>query len=183
MKRLRVVPTALALTAVASLAVANGSGAIVEARSGHPHEQSLAVSDVAGFTKVGFTDDYLVVVNVLPGERMFTQEEFDHEHPTVGELALDGEGTPLGEKTRHVEAHVYARSTGLAVTEPEPILEVLRHDTNEVVRIKSVLMQDVAIGAPDIHFGDNVELPDGIDITVRVILGEGEEVVIDGRLD
>ncbi len=166
-----------------SVVMAAFSGTIVEARTRHRHVGPLLVADVAGFTKIGFTDEHLVIVNVLPAERMYTQDEFDHEHPTVGELALHGDGSPMGSQGRHVEAHLYDRATGLPVAEPIPVLELIRHDTNEVVPIGSVLMQDVSIGAPDIHFGDNVQLPGGIAITVRVDLGDGKEVVVDGHLD
>jgi hypothetical protein len=43
-------------------------------------------------------------------------------------------------------------------------------------------MQDVVIGAPDVHFGNNVVVPGGHDLSVRVDVA-GEEVVIDGHLD
>lgn len=176
----RLAPTAL-LAAAAAVALAAG------VTDGHDHGDHDSAADtdvaaVAGFTKVAFTDRWLVVVNVLPAEPMYTPDEVAHEHPTWGEMTLEGEGGPTGPGVRHVEAHLYDRATGLPVDDPVPELEVLVHATGERVPIPAVLMQDVNIGAADVHFGDNVALPGDTDLTITVTIAD-EEMSLDGHLD
>ncbi|MFV1989864.1 MAG: hypothetical protein ACC652_03890 [Acidimicrobiales bacterium] len=82
--------------ATVSLAAVILSGPLGDFLFGHADigttEEPLLVSAVAGFTKVGFVDEYLVVVNVLPGEKMYSVEEVVAEQPAVGEMTLKSEG-------------------------------------------------------------------------------------------
>ncbi|MFV2039506.1 MAG: hypothetical protein ACC660_04630 [Acidimicrobiales bacterium] len=182
----RSVSAILAGLAVAALAAVVFSGPLSHRLHGHigshARVNATPVSDVAGFTKVGFTSDYMVIVNVLAGEEMFSLEEVARDHPTVGEVEIDGEGSEVEFGSRHVEAHIYDRDTGLALTEPVPIIEVLDGGTGEVTIIQSVLMQDVIVGDTDIHFGDNIVIADNTDLKITVRLGADEEVTVDGRL-
>ncbi|RMH81734.1 MAG: hypothetical protein D6683_03580 [Actinomyces sp.] len=175
----RLAPTALLAAAAVAVVGAGVTG-------GHDHTHTAALDEdvaaVAGFTKVAFTDRWLVVVNVLPAEPMYSPDEVAHDHPTWGEMAIEGEGSPTGPGVRHVEAHVYDRTTGLPVDRPVPALEVLVHATGERLPIPAVLMQDVNIGEADLHFGDNVALPGDTDLTVTVTIAD-EEVSLDGHLD
>jgi hypothetical protein len=43
-------------------------------------------------------------------------------------------------------------------------------------------MQDVIVGPPDVHFGNNVVAHGGRDVSLTVLIG-GEEVTFDGHLD
>ncbi len=182
----RSISVVLGLLAAAAIAVVAFGGPIAHRLHGHSdgHEAlgPVAVSQVAGFTKVGFTTDYMVIVNVLPGEEMFSAEEVARDHPTVGELEIDGEGSEVALDARHVEAHVYDRDTGLAITDPVPVIEVFDGRTGEVNVIRSVLMQDVVVGETDIHFGDNIVIGGDSSLKITVRLGPGEEVVVDGHL-
>jgi len=172
----------LIVVAITSLSTAVVDGGFWDSPENHIHTSTLTTTDVAGFTKIGFTADHVVVINVLPGEEMYSRTQFDQHHPVVGELALEGEGTPLTSDYRHVEAHIYDRSTGLPTTSVVPRIEVANRTTGQVSIVNPVQMQDVVVGAPDVHFGDNVAIPGGSDLTVTVRLGNGEEVVVDGRL-
>ena len=154
---------------------------VVAAASAHEHQEQLVVADVAGFTKIGFSEDYLVVVNVLPGEPMYSRREYHEHRPTFGELILGGTATPLETNSRHVEAHVYDRSTGRPIVSPVPIIELTDNTSGQVHTIGSVLMHDVIVGENDIHFGDNAVLSNDTDLTVKVTIGE-QEVVVDGYL-
>jgi hypothetical protein len=135
----------------------------------------------AGFTRMGTTADYVVMVNVLPAERMFTEAENARLHPTVGELIIRGTAGPLGPRARHVEAHLYSRSTGEVVTDVVPTMEIIDHATGKVTGVDATLMQDVVIGEPDQHFGTNVTVAPRHAITVIVRIGD-QEVTVDGKL-
>ena len=140
------------------------------------------VDAVAGFTKIATTAHYFVVVNVLPAERMYSPEELAAEHPTVGEAVLRGPAAPVVPSARHIEAHIYDRTTGLPTTLVTPTITVVDHDSGARISIDPTLMQDVIIGAADVHFGNNVVVAGDRDITLTVDIG-GEEVVVSGRLD
>jgi len=145
-------------------------------------EDADDVVAAAGWTRAVATEHYLVVVNVLPGEAMFTHAEHQQHHPTEGELILSGEGEPLGPTSRHVEAHIYDRATGLATSDAVPTITMVNRTTGERIEVEPTLMQDVNIGALDRHFGNNVAVPSDSDLSITVVVA-GEEVTVDGHLD
>lgn len=145
-------------------------------------EDADDVVAAAGWTRAVATEHYLVVVNVLPGEAMFTHAEHQQHHPTEGELILSGPGEPLGPTSRHVEAHIYDRATGLATSDAVPTITMVNRTTGERIEVEPTLMQDVNIGALDRHFGNNVAVPSDSDLSITVVVA-GEEVTVDGHLD
>ena len=147
-----------------------------------PEETRLAVSQATGFTKTVLSQHYVVVVNVLPSEHMMTMADVKMEHPTVGELIIDGKGMPEGTEIRHVEAHVYDRSTGSVVTSSVAKITLFNRTTGETTDVPSTLMQDVLIGSLDLHYGNNVPVAGNSDVSVTVNVN-GEEVTVDGHLD
>lgn len=140
-----------------------------------------AASDYAGLTKMAISEHYIVVVNVLPPEEMYTAAEVAKLHPTVGELVVDGRVTPALPTTRHTEAHVYAKDTGLPLSDVRPRMTLLDRVTGHVTDVDATLMQDVVLGASDRHFGSNVVIKPGHEFTIVVRVGT-EEVSIDGIL-
>jgi hypothetical protein len=147
-----------------------------------PEESRLAVSEATGFTKTVVSQHYIVVVNVLPSEHMMTMGDMQMEHPTIGEQIIEGKGNPIGVGVRHVEAHVYDRATGKVLTSVVPKITLLNRTTGETVDVPPTLMQDVIVGALDLHFGNNVPVTGNSDVSVRVNVN-GEEVTVDGHLD
>lgn len=149
---------------------------------GHQQLDPEAIAAVSGFTKISTTEHKVVVVNVLPAEEMFTKDELAKQHPTEGEVVLHGSAGPVLAYSRHVEAHIYDRATGLPVTSSTPSIVLTDGQTGARTIIDPTLMEDVVIGAPDVHFGNNVVVQSDRDITVTVDVA-GEEVVISGHLD
>jgi hypothetical protein len=47
------------------------------------------IDAVAGFTKIAATEHYIMVVNVLPAEDMFTQDQMAQQHPTHGKKCCE----------------------------------------------------------------------------------------------
>ncbi|MCU1366249.1 MAG: hypothetical protein JWN39_1888 [Ilumatobacteraceae bacterium] len=169
------------VTAVA-LAISLGGCRLVDPRADARSATAQDVVAAAGWTKIATTAKYFVVANVLPGEHMYTKAEADAQHPTVGELIISGIGNPLGPDVRHVEAHIYDRETGLPLSNLKPSIEILDHTSGERISVSPTLMQDVAIGALDIHYGNNVPVAGNSDLTLKVTIGD-EEVTLDGHLD
>jgi hypothetical protein len=148
----------------------------------HHHADAADVASVAGWTRIGVTSDYLLVINVLPSEAMYTASEVESMQPTMGEAILHGTGEPVGPGVRHVEAHIYDRATGIAVSDVKPVIRVFNRTTGDRIEVPATLMQDVLVGAADIHWGNNVPVRGDSDISVEVSLGS-QEVTIDGHLD
>jgi hypothetical protein len=144
--------------------------------------QQPQVSEVAGWTRTVVTESYFLVVNVLPAEAMYSEAELAKEQPTEGELVLEGDAGPTGRDVRHVEVHVYDRQNGDALTEPQPQLSVLNRTTGERIDVTPTLMQDINIGHPDRHFGNNVFVRSNSDLSVQIQVGT-ERATVDGHLD
>ena len=140
------------------------------------------VAAAAGWTRIATTAKYFVVANVLPGEHMYTQAERDAEHPTEGELIIAGIGNALGVDVRHVEAHIYDRATGTPLSNVTPSIEILNRTTGQRIHVTPTLMQDIAIGPLDIHYGNNVVVSGNSDLTLAITIGD-EAVTVDGHLD
>ncbi len=140
------------------------------------------VAKVAGWTRIATTEKYLVVANVLPGEVMFTTAEADAQNPTEGELIIRGIGNPVGDHVRHVEAHIYDRTTGLPRSDVTTSILLLNRTTGEREIVAATLMQDINTGALDIHYGNNIAVRSNSDLRLIVTV-DGEEVTLDGHLD
>ncbi|MEY2445475.1 MAG: hypothetical protein QOE00_2055 [Ilumatobacteraceae bacterium] len=148
----------------------------------HAADTPQSVVAAAGWTRIAVTASYYVVANVLPGERMFTAAEVKKDRPQEGELILAGTGNALGPDVRHVEAHVYDKRTGLPLTSVKPTIVVLNQTTGDRVDVESTLMQDVNIGAPDVHYGNNVVVAGNSELRLVITVGN-QEVTLDGHLD
>ena len=135
----------------------------------------------AGWTRVATTTRYVMVINVLPAEVMFTRAAYERVHPTQGELVLDGHPTPVGASMRHTEAHIYSKKTGLPLAGKRPRITLVDHAAGGMRDVDATKMQDVVIGATDMHFGSNISIPSGHEFTITVAL-DGEEVSVDGNL-
>jgi hypothetical protein len=83
---------------------------------------------------------------------------------------------------RHVEAHIYDRQTGIPLSNVSPTIRVFNRTTGDTIDVPPTLMQDVIIGGPDIHYGNNVAVRGDSDISVQVLVKD-EEVTVDGHLD
>ncbi len=170
------------LLALGTVAIAACSVLRVGVTPADHDEDAADVAAAAGWTRTVSTAHYLFVVNVLPAEEMFTNEQYVAEHPVEGELIINGPGVATGRNMRHVEAHIYDITTGLALTDHVPKIVITNRTSGKVTVVPPTLMQDVNIGPLDRHFGNNVYVDSNSDISVNVIV-TGEEVSVDGHLD
>ena len=152
----------------------------------HPPSRSCApdqrVASVAGFTRIATTTSYLLVVNVLPAEPMYTPAEVARNHPPHGELALVGPGNGIQDDSRHVEVHIYSRGDGLPTHQIKPTITVLDRSSGRRIAVPATMMRDLDKGDNDLHFGNNVVLSGDRWISVEVAVGS-EKVTVDGFLD
>jgi hypothetical protein len=77
---------------------------------------------------------------------------------------------------------VYDRLTGLPLTGVTPQITLVDRGTGRHTNVPPTLMQDLDIGALDIHFGNNVAIPNNSDLRLTVTIGN-EEATFDGHLD
>lgn len=70
----------------------------------------------------------------------------------------------------------------MPLTNVTPTIVVLNRTTGERTEVASTLMQDVNIGALDLHYGNNVAVPGSSDLSLTITIGD-QEVTIDGHLD
>ena len=155
-----------------------GAGAVGLAACGGSSGQATAAADDRGqgpehgLVLTRSTARYLVVMDVLAPERMFTSDQMTTMRPASGELVVDGRPGPIdGADMRHVEVHVYSLETGRPVTETTPHLTLVDHTAGTSADIDATLMHDITIGMPDAHFGTNTRLPAGHAFTLHVSLG------------
>jgi hypothetical protein len=143
------------------------------------HQASL-YADV-GATQIRETRSYIIVLNIVPPEHMYQPAVAAKLHPTEGEFILQGLMGPIHADSRHFEAHVYSQKTGKPMYGRKVTVEVVDHTSNKTYPIKMTQMQDVVVGPPDFHYGNNADLPagDSYSITVRV---NGETTVFNLKL-
>lgn len=176
-------PSVCAASAYAVLLVGCGTG---------PHFSDRAVSSSqcqlhAGVSQTITTRSFTMVVEIANGsETMYTQAQAHAEHPQSGEIMLGGSMTevPLssgpGTTGHHLELHVCRRSTGQVVSLASPTITVADISTSSPpVSVPVAVMQGVAAGPEDVHYGNNVLLVPGHRYRVAVQLdGESGESVV-----
>jgi hypothetical protein len=172
-------PAALVGAALVGLALVGG--AALRPSAGTQARADDGLGNAVGLTKVATSAHYIVVLNIVAPEEMFTPEQTEARHPTEGELIIRGHMAPIRPDSRHTEAHVYAKDSGRAVTDVTPVITVVDETSGQTQTPEPTLMQDIAIGPRDVHFGNNVDIPLGHEITVRVDLG-AESVSFSGHL-
>jgi hypothetical protein len=72
---------------------------------------------------------------------------------------------------RHLEVHLFNKASGAVITDQVPTITITNQATGSSRQVSPVhAMYDVAVGQSDLHFGNNVYLPDGT-YTVTVAVG------------
>jgi hypothetical protein len=151
------------ITTLALAAIATGCGG----STGKTDDIYAAV----GATKIAQTSSYIVVMNIVPPEEMYQPAEAATKKPSEGEFILQGLMAPIHGDSRHFEAHIYSQTTGKPLEGLHPVVSVVDHTTGTTFPIVMTLMQDVIVGPPDLHYGNNADMPAGHDYTVNVTIG------------
>jgi 5-hydroxyisourate hydrolase-like protein (transthyretin family) len=83
-------------------------------------------------------------------------------------MATTDNGQPVN---HHLEVHVTSKSTGSPAANIQPQISITDDATGQTRALASVMsMYDIQVGQSDLHYGNNVYLPDG-GYTVTVVVG------------
>ncbi|MEP6661109.1 MAG: hypothetical protein ABJD24_14425 [Acidimicrobiales bacterium] len=114
------------------------------------------------------TDKYLIVLDILAPEQMYTAADVAKEHPGAGELVVNGKATPTtGVNLRHMEVHVYDRATGAVVMDEHPKLTLSDYTDDTTYTVDSTEMRDIVIGEIDDHYGSNSSVAVGHEFSLH----------------
>jgi hypothetical protein len=167
----RLIVGALALVAaiVPASAVASSNGGAARGCA-HGPGTSLAV-----------IHSYRIQLHIGMPEKMYTPAEVRKLRPKSGEVMLGGVMGMAGMAMngtgaiRHLEVQICARKTGAVIAEAIPSITV-NDPMGMATHVPVAKMRGVLSDAADIHFGNNVKLPLGQVMRIRVAL-RGETIV------
>lgn len=162
-------PAAAAALVVLGLGLAGLAGCA--GRDAGPGAAAPAPGAEHGIVLTRSVGSYLVVMDLVPAEPMWTADQARTLLPSEGEIVLRGTPAPAhGAHARHLEVHVYDLRTGEPVVDVTPTLTLVDHTAGRTEAVDATLMHDLALGPRDAHFGTNLALPAGHRFTVRVEL-------------
>jgi hypothetical protein len=128
------------------------------------------------------TKSYVFKLTIGMPEQMWTPAQVKIKHPTAGEVMLTGSmggAMSMGGSQRHLEIHIFARSTGQVVAGAHPTISAFDTSVNNAMMMKVPVaeMEGVTTGAADLHYGNNVDLVGGHVYRVTVTLN-GQRAVL-----
>jgi len=146
--------------------------------------QTKAPSEITYVSLIEHTTSYTVVLNVVSPQNMYTPQQVKQENPTDGEVMFAGTmvmppgmaGMSMSNMSypagwRHMEVHIYDRTTNRVIGNASPTISVTNDQTGQKTNVPIVAMQSVVVGASDLHYGNNVYLPSGDSYTATVQVG------------
>jgi hypothetical protein len=147
--------------------------------------QTRAPSQITYVSLTGHTANYTLLLHVVSPQNMYTPQQVKQQNPTDGEVMFSGtmvmppgmQGMSMSNTSypagwRHMEVHVYARSTNAVIRNASPIMTVTNDLTGQKRTVPKVTMQSVTDGPSDLHYGNNVYLPSGYAYTATVQVGD-----------
>ena len=124
-----------------------------------------------GLVMTTMTEHYLIVLDILAPEDMFTTADVATSHPGTGELVVNGKATPtIGVNIRHLEVHIYDRTTGAVIKSEHPQLSLTDLTDGTTMAVDGTEMRDLIIGEIDEHYGSNSSVAVGHDFTLHVAI-------------
>jgi hypothetical protein len=88
-------------------------------------------------------------------------------------MATSDEGQPVD---HHLGVHIHDASTGALISNIMPTIMILNESTGQSETLNDVMpMYDMSAGQTDLHFGNNVYMPDG---RYTVTVGVGQETAV-----
>ena len=142
---------------------------------------AAACAGGSGF-QVATTASYKFVLHVGMPERMYTPAQVKKLHPKSGEVMVGGSmamgGMTMGSqnRARHLEVQICSRKTGAVVAGAMPTIS-LSDSMGMITHVPVAMMRGVDAGMDDMHYGNNVTMPAGQKLTVKVTL-DGETATV-----
>ena len=130
------------------------------------------------------TASYRFVLSIGMPEKMYTPAQVKKLHPTTGELMVGGAmsagmgGMAMGTNNalRHLEVTVCSLKTGEVITDAKPTI-TMSDSMGMATRVPVATMRGVKAAMDDVHYGNNVKMPLGQKLTVKITLA-GETAVL-----
>jgi len=133
---------------------------------------SVAWAEQRTVAQEALTPHYRMVLQIGPAEAMYTATEARVHHPSSGEIMVGGRiadgmggmehehaGAAMPDR-RHVELHVFSRTTGRVVAEAHVTIAIAGAD-NKWNSLSIARMYGIETGPDDMHYGNNASLPPG----------------------
>jgi hypothetical protein len=147
--------------------------------------QTKAPAEITYVSMIEHTPNYTVVLNLVSPQDMWTVQQVKQQNPTDGEVMFSGTmvmppgmgGMNMSNMSypagwRHMEVHIYDRTTNSVLHGLSPIIIVTSDQTGQSTNLPIVTMQSVGAGQDsDFHYGNNVDLPSGHSYTATVQVG------------
>ena len=159
------------VAAIAALAPASVSAA---------GAQSTAVGCNArgAMTWTSMTASYRVQLHIGMPEKMYTPAQVKKLHPKSGEVMLGGmmgmdSGMSMGGSSmHHLEAQICSKKTGAVIANAKPTITLVDDSAGGMMtkKLPVAMMQGIGDGLEDFHYGNNVTMPSGRKLTVKVTL-------------
>ena len=131
------------------------------------------------------TASYHLALVIGPAEQMHSMPGGASSHPMQGEMMLKGHmvtlpgmgvgsgagGTSPPVEDRHLEVHICSK-TGQVVQDAQPQITVTDHSAGGTTQqVPVAVMEGAGQGTEDLHYGNNVVMAPGHDVTVLVVVG------------
>lgn len=132
-------------------------------------------------TSLVTTQSYRFQLHIGMPEKMYTADQVKSMHPKSGEMMVSGDmsmaGMSMGatNTTRHIEVQICSKKSGAVITNVHPSI-TLKGSMGMATHVPSATMRGVNAGMDDTHYGNNVKMPMGQALTIRVAL-RGETAI------
>jgi hypothetical protein len=139
-----------------------------------------AATGIPGVTAT--TPSYTFKLVIGMAAQMWTRAQVATTHPATGEALLMGSMSAISMSgtQRHLEVHIYSRSTGKPVVGAHPTITVtdITAKNAKPTQIPVAEMEGIAKGPADLHYGNNVSLTPGHHYKVTVTLN-GQQATLE----
>ena len=142
-----------------------------------------AVGGACSSGQVLKSKSYVFALSIGPLTQMYTEAQVKAKHPKSGEVMLSGSmsvgmsGMGMSSSgQRHLEVHICSTAGAVVMGGHPTIVVDDPKATTMTISVPIATMEGVKAGASDYHYGNNIALTAGHQITVTVTL-KGQEVV------
>jgi hypothetical protein len=113
--------------------------------------------------QIALTRSYRYALRLGAPENMYMPYQVRANHPKHGEAMLRGtmSGSPsllTGGPIRHLEVQICTRRTSAVVTHAKPRISVVDETTGRTRKLPVAVMEDISVGAADLHYGNNIAM-------------------------
>jgi len=113
--------------------------------------------------QIVLTRSYRYTLRLGAPENMYMPYQVRVNHPKQGEAMLRGvmsgsSALLTGGPIRHLEVQICARRTSAVVTHAKPRITVVDETTGRTRKLPVAVMEDVAVGTADLHYGNNISM-------------------------